>query len=686
MNFKHILLLSILSSGITYGDEFGEIFLEESKIISTTGFETSIKNVASNPTVITAKDIQEKNYQSVDEILSTIPAVNIINQGGDKIIDLRGQGEKAKTNVQVLVDGIQMNSLDTSMTATPINTIDVNSIERIEVIPGGGAVLYGSGTAGGVVNIITKSGQGFRGNLGYRYGEFGSRKFVSSIGESIGKFDFLLDYTNENSNKYRNYDDIDSDYFQGKITYNKNKNENLSLKYSKFKSDESYPGLLSKKDANEDPRDWGRNPGEYNTTDTDKDEVVLTYNNKLTNNLHLNIATFYQKTDTDIAQKNFMMYPVTKFYMEQEATFTDKKYGIKPKLKYTYGDNNSLVLGIDYINNTLDRYVDTLVAPPPFAIKENFKTMNNLEKETISGFLHNTYRYNKFEFTQGIRYEKANYKIKRNSIENKISEGISGNRDENNFAIELAGNYLYSNTGNTYLKYERGFTSPAPALLTNKTLTGYKLNNLKSETYDTFEIGIKDFILNSYVSATSFYTITKDEITSDMTGGMPPDTIDNYNLDKTKRIGFELSAEQWFGKLTLSQSYNYIKTEIEGSRKNGVDYSGNEVADVPKNRFKLGAKYAFTDKINTTLETIYTGASYLNNENTGGKQNEHIVTNLTLNYTLNNGLKLYAGINNLFNEKYYNDIDYSKNKMGKWLYKYDPASERNVYAGFNYSF
>ena len=131
MNFKHILLLSILSSGITYGDEFGEIFLEESKIISTTGFETSIKNVASNPTVITAKDIQEKNYQSVDEILSTIPAVNIINQGGDKIIDLRGQGEKAKTNVQVLVDGIQMNSLDTSMTATPINTIDVNSYKYL---------------------------------------------------------------------------------------------------------------------------------------------------------------------------------------------------------------------------------------------------------------------------------------------------------------------------------------------------------------------------------------------------------------------------------------------------------------------------------------------------------------------------------------------------------------------------
>ena len=37
-------------------------------------------------------------------------------------------------------------------------------------------------------------------------------------------------------------------------------------------------------------------------------------------------------------------------------------------------------------------------------------------------------------------------------------------------------------------------------------LTGYSLNNIKPETYDTYEIGLKDMIGNSFVSLTGFYT------------------------------------------------------------------------------------------------------------------------------------------------------------------------------------
>ena len=38
----------------------------------------------------------------------------------------------------------------------PLEMIAIEDIEQVEVMPGGGAVLYGSGTRGGVVNIITK--------------------------------------------------------------------------------------------------------------------------------------------------------------------------------------------------------------------------------------------------------------------------------------------------------------------------------------------------------------------------------------------------------------------------------------------------------------------------------------------------------------------------------------------------
>ena len=48
--------------------------------------------------------------------------------------------------------------IDTTPTSIPIDLVPIEDIERVEIIPGGGSVLYGSGTSGGVINIITKKG------------------------------------------------------------------------------------------------------------------------------------------------------------------------------------------------------------------------------------------------------------------------------------------------------------------------------------------------------------------------------------------------------------------------------------------------------------------------------------------------------------------------------------------------
>ncbi|MGL4955140.1 MAG: TonB-dependent receptor, partial [Cetobacterium sp.] len=82
---------------------------------------------------------------------------------------------------------------------------------------------------------------------------------------------------------------------------------------------------------------------------------------------------------------------------------------------------------------------------------------------------------------------------------------------------------------------------------------------------------------------------------------------------------------------------------------------------------------------NVILNTVYSSGYYLNNNNTDGKQNENIVSHLTLNYKPTESLRVYTGINNLFNEKYYNSISTD----GK---EYNPAAERSFYAGFKYNF
>src|SRR3712207_1440001 len=71
-------------------------------------------------------------------------------------IDIRGQGEgNASKNLQVLIDGAPITTLVNHPLQTNYDIVPVENIERIEIIPGGGSIIYGSGTAGGVINITT---------------------------------------------------------------------------------------------------------------------------------------------------------------------------------------------------------------------------------------------------------------------------------------------------------------------------------------------------------------------------------------------------------------------------------------------------------------------------------------------------------------------------------------------------
>ncbi|WP_349763547.1 TonB-dependent receptor [Fusobacterium sp. SYSU M8D902] len=702
MNKKKVTLLLALLAVAAYGEE--SIDLGKSVIYSTTGFATEMRKTAANPTIVTSDKIKEKEYKTVLDVLKDIPSVSITKDTFGSTVDLRGQGSAiAKRNVQILIDGVAVNSLDTSMTSTPINTIPVSSIERIEVIPGGGSVLYGSGTAGGVINIITKNGKGLRADVAYDHTSFGGNKYDVSAGQSLGNFDANVMYSKTNADGYRSQSHDDTEFFQGNLKYNISDTQALEFKYSHHESDIFSPDMLTRKQLQEDRKQAGNKVTKVNT---EKDDYVLTYNTKLSDNLEFNMVAFQNETNLKISDKGKKPY----------GFFDDKKKGIKPKLKYYYGENktSSVVVGLDYIDNEAKRWAN-------MDQKEFIITQNKFDKETFGAFVMNNFATGNFEFNQGFRYERSEYDIWRKStldMANMMKSGKPGkpgkpdialpptdplnkNKVEENFALELSGSYLYSDTGKVYTRLEQGFTSPPPALLTDTvpyekktpmgpmSVTKYELNDLESETYRSIELGMSDYIGNTSINTSVFYTQTNNEIYTYMVG-MGKQTL-NYNIDKTERFGAEIALEQYFGKLTLSESYQYMHAEIKkgtekkydtnGNKINGANLAGRKIEGVPTHKFTFGAKYDFTPNFNINGEVIYTGDSYIKNDNLSGKRSSYTVTNIRTGYSFDNGLTLYAGINNLFDKKYYDSVDYSE-KNG---YTYDPAAERNYYVGFRYS-
>ena len=106
--------------------------------------------------VVTAEEIRRRNYRNTPEALSDIVGVFVqeTNDGGGAPI-IRGM---VGNQILILVDGIRVNNGSYRLGPNQyLNTIDLNQIERIEVVRGAGSVLYGSDALGGVVNVITRA-------------------------------------------------------------------------------------------------------------------------------------------------------------------------------------------------------------------------------------------------------------------------------------------------------------------------------------------------------------------------------------------------------------------------------------------------------------------------------------------------------------------------------------------------
>ncbi len=129
--------------------------LPETTIVSARGYETLLSSTPGGVDTVMGSAIFEDVPASVSDLADFMPGVT---RSGDSPwgsdINIRGLSRNA---VVVLVDGSRLE------TPTPINArlgmIDPSSIERIEVLKGPISSLYGSGSLGGVVNIITKGGQ-----------------------------------------------------------------------------------------------------------------------------------------------------------------------------------------------------------------------------------------------------------------------------------------------------------------------------------------------------------------------------------------------------------------------------------------------------------------------------------------------------------------------------------------------
>ena len=664
---KLLVLLTILSSIVAYAED--TIELKETTVKgSKTSDYTAPPKEQKNTFVITQERIREKNYKNVEDILRDAPGVVVQNTAFGPRIDMRGSGEKSLSRVKVLVDGVSINPTEETMASLPINAIPVESIKKIEIIPGGGATLYGSGSVGGVVSISTNSNvtkDNFFMDL--NYGSYDNRNFGFAGGYNFNKNLYVnYGFSYLNSEDYREHEEKENKIYLLGFDYKINaKNRfRFQTRFSDIKQDSSNQIPV------EELKNNRRKAGLNMDIDTKDRSYTFDYEYRPTQNITLSTSLYKQEQDRDIntesiddikiiaSNRRFSHITQEKIFYdvksEMQAKFEEDKKGLKIKAKYDYnliGDNPSeTIVGFDYQTSTnkrnslvqsetLKNYYDSSIG--------GFRNLDSTDRSPIINKVDmkmtkkssGIYAFNKLELTDkvdmtfGGRMERTQYNGYRENGPNVMpyvspeKKRIETDEKLTNFAGELGLLYKYNDTGRTYVRYERGFVTPFGNQLTDKvhdtelksTQSGlivppavnaaskYVANNLKSEKTDTFEIGFRDYIWGSSVSTSFFLTDTTDEITL-ISSGLTNPAVNRWkyrNIGKTRRVGIEFEAEQNIGKFRFNQSLTLINTKVLKSNDEARIEKGDKVPMVPRLKATLGVKYNFTDRLSGYLNYVY---------------------------------------------------------------------------------
>ncbi|CAN1721051.1 vitamin B12 transporter [Hyphomicrobium sp. 1Nfss2.1] len=157
-----------------------------------------IEQIGAAVSVVTRKDLDERQIRYVADALRGMPGVAVSSPNGPGgLTQVRLRGAEANHTL-VLIDGIEANNPTDG--EFDFGNLDAADVERIEVIRGAMSGIYGSSAVGGVINIVTRSGRGpltFTGRT--EGGSLGTSDVSGSASAGNGKGHFALNYHRQQS-------------------------------------------------------------------------------------------------------------------------------------------------------------------------------------------------------------------------------------------------------------------------------------------------------------------------------------------------------------------------------------------------------------------------------------------------------------------------------------------------------
>lgn len=401
--------------------------------------------------VVSAEKIKQEPNPTLDQVVEDVPGVVVTRAGGQttSTLQIRGsntyQGGAIGTRVQSFYDGFPLNSPETGEVVW--SSVNMNAADKVEVLKGSAATLYGSGAMGGVVNVFGHLPETLEVKAGTSAGFFdappSSDKSVYrdgytpwfwnsyvGIGNKSGKLSYSLLYSHSEDDGYRQNAQTLLNDVKLKARYDIDAKQYLQLSafYNETEGGYAYTWpydatvltgtFIPHPELAYDVYVNARFPaaGPYTKYDVYTDDLIkrknalagLNYVNLLSDNLTLDARLYYTRNATTYEYNNTpkdQMYATgaTRYPGEFNET-SSNRYGAGVKLDWRVSDSHRLLFGVD--GNIIDVQSTQYTGEIPSAHPLSNSDLNDIQEKNFAAFVQDEWKLtDKLTALLSLRYD-----------------------------------------------------------------------------------------------------------------------------------------------------------------------------------------------------------------------------------------------------------------------------------------
>jgi outer membrane receptor for ferrienterochelin and colicins len=633
--------------------------LEVDSVFAASRYLQKSERAPSATTVITSADIKRFGARTLADVINSVRGMYAPNDRNYTYLGIRGfqRPNDYNTRVLVLVDGHRMNDNIYDLGFVGRETIDIDLIERVEVIRGPSSSIYGSSAFLGVINVVTKRGVRFDGlEASAEAGTFDTYDSRMTFGTTFANgVEWLISGSRHTSGGASAiyFPEFDQRISSEPRAANDGVAEGIDAEEARsFFSSVRFGDLTMSLYSNTRLKDVPT--ASYGTVFNDDQEETrdhreyfdVRYDRRLTDGLTLQARAFYDEYAYEgVYPYDFASSGASPDIVLNRDSAMGRWLGAEAQLTSSIGERHTLVAGAEYRDNRRENQTTYYDIDPRV-----YDVLVERESSTLGVFAQSESRLtDELSLTAGIRYDRF------------------GNGDDT-FNPRLALIYGLDDTATLKLMYGEAFRSANPYeryYYANQTSYG----ELQPETIKTYEVAFEKELTQHIDFVATAYSYHVTNLISVAT--TPADDLYFANLDGVHGKGVEVEVNRRFdGGIGVRASY---------AVQHAVDeLSGRELSSSPKNLVKLNVGAPLRgDALGVGFEVQYHGASITQS---GVRADDFLLSNVTLIGKPTEGLELSLSIYNVFDQEhaYPGGADHAQEVI--------PQSGRLLQGGFAYKF